>query len=88
MLLHPEQCRAARGLLCWTQDQLAAASGVSRSTIKDFESHRHQLHRSSEAMLIAAFAEGGVELLFDDNANHGMGVCMKPGNRGGTVAGE
>lgn len=77
MLLHPAQCRAARGLLCWTQDQLASASGVSRSTIKDFESHRHQLHRSSEALLIAAFEQGGVELLFDDKLTHGIGVCLR-----------
>jgi len=77
MLLHPAQCRAARGFLCWTQDQLASASGVSRSTIKDFESHRHQLHRSSEALLIAAFAESGVELLSEDETRRGMGVCMR-----------
>ncbi|SHG59022.1 hypothetical protein SAMN02745157_4467 [Kaistia soli DSM 19436] len=83
MLLHPAQCRAARGLLCWTQDKLASASGVSRSTIKDFERHRHELHRSSEALLIAAFAQSGVELLFDDKLTRGMGVCMRTCSLGG-----
>lgn len=66
MPLFPEQCRAARGLLDWTQEQLAAIAGVSRSTIKDFECHRHALHRSSERLLVAAFEARGVEFLFED----------------------
>jgi len=77
MSLLPEQCRAARGLLNWTQDQLAAAAGVSRSTIKDFECHRHALHRGSEELLIKAFHLRGVELLSEDGAARGVGVCFK-----------
>lgn len=77
MQLLPEQCRAARGLLNWSQDELAAAAGVSRSTIKDFECHRHALHRSSEELLVAAFARGGVRLLAGDPA-YGIGVCLAP----------
>lgn len=63
MNLLPEQCRAARGLLNWTQERLAALAGVSRSTIKDFECHRHALHRTTEALLIGALENGGVRLL-------------------------
>lgn len=77
MPLFPEQCRAARGLLNWTQDQLANAAGLSRSTIKDFECQRHALNRSSEELLVKAFVRSGVELLFDDKAAQGIGVCMK-----------
>jgi len=77
MSLLPEQCRAARGLLNWTQDQLAAAAGVSRSTIKDFECHRHALHRGSEDLLVKAFRLRGVELLYEDGAARGIGVCFK-----------
>jgi len=77
MPLFPEQCRAARGLLNWTQDQLAAAAGLSRSTIKDFECHRHALNRTSEELLLQAFVRGGVELLFADKGARGIGVCMK-----------
>jgi transcriptional regulator with XRE-family HTH domain len=75
MNLHPEQCRAARGLLNWTQEQLAAASGVSRSTIKDFECHRHALHRATEILLVSALEKGGVQLL--SAGNRGPGVCLK-----------
>jgi transcriptional regulator with XRE-family HTH domain len=77
MPLFPEQCRAARGLLNWTQNQLAAASGLSRSTIKDFERHRHALNRSSEELLLNALLRGGVELLPAGSDAQGMGVCLK-----------
>jgi len=77
MPLLPEQCRAARALLNWTQGQLAAAAGVSRSTIKDFECYRHALQRSSEEHVIEALLRGGVELLSANTGSHGMGVCMR-----------
>jgi DNA-binding transcriptional regulator YiaG len=36
-MLSPEQCRAARGWLGWSQDELAKRANVSLSTVKDFE---------------------------------------------------
>lgn len=75
MALLPEQCRAARGLLNWTQERLAQYAGVSRSTIKDFECNRHALHRSSEYLLLGAFQKHGVKFLFEKDA--GPGVQLK-----------
>jgi transcriptional regulator with XRE-family HTH domain len=75
MLIFPEQCRAARGLLNWSQEHLALAAGISRSTIKDFEAQRHCLQRSSEKMLVETFAAAGVELLGD--GAEGLGVRIK-----------
>lgn len=63
--LFPEQCRAARGLLNWTQEQLAVLAGVSRSTVRDFESGRHQLHRATEALLVDTLERAGISLLAD-----------------------
>src|SRR3546814_2637984 len=63
MILFPEQCRAARGLLNWTQAELATFAGISRSTVRDFEGERHQLHRSTEALLISTLEKAGVRLL-------------------------
>ncbi|GGE17605.1 hypothetical protein GCM10011390_40930 [Aureimonas endophytica] len=63
MILRPEQCRAARGLLDWTQEELALRAGVSRSTVRDFEKERHHLNRGSEQQLVDAFAREGVELV-------------------------
>ncbi len=75
MDLFPEQCRAARGLLNWTQGQLAMLAGVSRSTIKDFECNRHALHRATERLLIRALENGGVHLLAA--GPEGPGVRLK-----------
>ena len=63
MNLTPEQCRAARGLLDWTQEHLAEVAGVSRSTVRDFEKERHHLNRSSEQLIVEAFAKAGVVLI-------------------------
>ena len=38
MEMSRDQCRAARGLLGWTQDQLATAASVSKKTLADYES--------------------------------------------------
>ena len=59
--LSPAQCRAARGLLDWSQEQLAQASGLSRSTVRDFESGRHEPHRGSVVLILQTLAEQGVE---------------------------
>ena len=63
--LFPEQCRAARGLLNWTQEQLAALAGVSRSTVRDFENGRHQLHQATETLIVDTLERAGVKLTSD-----------------------
>ena len=36
--MSPEQCRAARSWLAWTQQELASKAKVGLSTVKDYES--------------------------------------------------
>jgi DNA-binding XRE family transcriptional regulator len=74
-ILLPAQCRGARGLLSWSQGELADRAGVSRSTVKDFETERHALHHSTERLLIDALEAGGVALIPPDEA--GAGVRLK-----------
>src|ERR1044072_1645619 len=50
-ILTPALCRAARGLLDWTQTDLAERAAVSRSTIRDYEGRHHDIHRATDAEL-------------------------------------
>jgi len=71
-ILLPAQCRAARGLINWSQGELADRAGVSRSTVKDFETERHTLHHSTERLLIDAIESAGVILIMADEAGPGV----------------
>ncbi|MBL0373399.1 helix-turn-helix transcriptional regulator [Rhizobium sp. KVB221] len=72
MILTPALCRAARGFLDWTQSELAAHSGVSRSTIRDYEGYRHEAHRATEAQLRLALERGGVTFIGMEDGNLGL----------------
>lgn len=61
--LTPALCRAARGLLDWTQDELAHRAGLCRSTIRDYEKGRHHLQPASAQSILAVLDTAGVELL-------------------------
>jgi DNA-binding XRE family transcriptional regulator len=75
MILTPELCRAARGLLDWTQADLAEHADISRSTVRDYEGSRHDVHRATAAQLRRAFEDHGV--VFVDIADVGPGLCRK-----------
>ncbi len=76
MPLTLQQCRAARGLLGWTQEELAERSGVSRSTVRGFENGQHELHRGSAAVIRGAFEVAGV-ILIDADEEAGPGVRLR-----------
>jgi DNA-binding XRE family transcriptional regulator len=73
-ILTPALCRAARGLLDWTQTDLAERAAVSRSTIRDYEGRYHDIHRATEAQLRLAFEDGGVR--FVEIEGVGTGLCL------------
>lgn len=74
-ILSPALCRAARGLLDWTQGDLARHAEVSRSTVRDFEGERHDIHRSTGAQLLRAFEEHSVAFVSIEGV--GPAVCLK-----------
>jgi len=59
----PEQCRAARAWLDWSQEALAKASSVGISTVRDFEAGRREPTRNNLAAMRAALEKGGVSLI-------------------------
>src|SRR3954471_23480116 len=71
-MLSSEQCRAARALLDWTQEELAERAGVSRSTVRGFENGQHEPHRASAAMIRTALEQAGVVLIDADGQGEGV----------------
>ncbi|WP_148658695.1 helix-turn-helix transcriptional regulator [Ciceribacter sp. T2.26MG-112.2] len=77
-IMTPALCRAARGLLDWTQEELAEHSTVSRSTIRDYEGARHDVHRATAAQIVRAFNDHGV--VFPMVSDVGPAVCLVDGD--------
>lgn len=75
MPLTPEQCRAARAMLDWTQDRLASEAHVSRSTVRGFESRQHALHRATAAAIRFTLEAAGAVFL-EPRGNAGPGVRL------------
>ena len=71
------QCRAARGLLDWSQEQLATKAGVGLSTAKDFEAGRTTPRRSNMAAMRLTLERGGVEFLDAGETSVGGGVGVR-----------
>jgi DNA-binding transcriptional regulator YiaG len=61
----PEQCRAARGWLGWSQHELAERAHVGLSTVRDFEAGRRQPIENNRLALRRVFEASGVIFLFD-----------------------
>jgi len=70
----PGQCRAARGLLNWTQGSLAKAAGVSDVTVRNFENGKTSLQPASLSVIRSALENAGVRFLNDDGH---IGVTVK-----------
>ena len=61
----PEQSRAARGWLDWSQEQLATAAKVSLSTVRDFEKGRRKPIGNNLIAMQRALEAKGINLTFD-----------------------
>lgn len=61
-----EQCRAARGLLGWTQQDLADACGLSKTAINNFEKRHSDIKAESLRAIRLAFETAGIEFQSDN----------------------
>jgi transcriptional regulator with XRE-family HTH domain len=57
----PSQCRAARGLLNWTQDEMASAARLSVVTVRNFENEKSTPQRATLDVIQRALEAAGVE---------------------------
>lgn len=75
-MISPEQCKAARVWLDMTQEDLAKASGVALSTIRDFESRERIPVRANVETLGRVLETAGATFLFE--GDQATGVIVKP----------
>jgi ribosome-binding protein aMBF1 (putative translation factor) len=79
--MSPEQTRAARGWLGWSQEELAKRANVSLSTVRDHEKGRHvPIAATLDAMRRAIEAAGIRFLNLDDGKPAGITI----GDAGGS----
>jgi predicted transcriptional regulator len=66
------QCRAARGLLDWTQQELADRARVGVVTVRQFEAGDVTPRRSTLQVIQHAFESAGVALIEGDGGGPGV----------------
>jgi transcriptional regulator with XRE-family HTH domain len=75
-MLTPAQLRAARALLGWTRDDLAAKSGVAAVTVKGFEYLGADSKISTLQKMRRALETAGIQSI-DEDADGGPGVRLR-----------
>ncbi|MBR0943715.1 MULTISPECIES: helix-turn-helix transcriptional regulator [Bradyrhizobium] len=71
-MISPMQCRAARGLLDWSQQQLADRSKVGIVTIRQLEAGVNEPRRSTLQVVRFAFEAAGVEFIEENGGGPGV----------------
>ena len=66
------QCRAARGLLSWSQQNLADRAGVAIMTIHHFEKEGSEPRRATLEVIKRAFEKAGVEFIDENGGGPGL----------------
>jgi predicted transcriptional regulator len=77
-MLTPAQLRAARALVGWSREDLAARSGVSAPAIRDFEVNQSDSKQGTVQKWQRALEAAGIQFI-DEDAGAGAGVRWKKG---------
>lgn len=75
MTISPNQIRAARGLLDWTQMDLAKAAGVSQSTVTDYEKGKRTPIPNNLQAIHTALEAAGIDFIPENGG--GLGVRLR-----------
>lgn len=67
MIITPQQCRAARAWLGWSQTELAGCAHVALTTVKDFEKGKGTPIAATTNAIRRTVEEAGIQLLFREN---------------------
>jgi predicted transcriptional regulator len=71
-MIKPAQCRAGRGLLDWTQQQLADEARVGVVTIRQLEAGVVTPRRATLEVVQRALETAGVELINENGGGPGV----------------
>jgi transcriptional regulator with XRE-family HTH domain len=69
------QCRAARGLLDWSQQELADKAGIGIVTVRQLEAGIHEPRRATQQVVRRCLEAAGI--VFIDENGGGPGVRLK-----------
>jgi predicted transcriptional regulator len=78
-MITPEQCRAGRGLLDWSQQELAKMAEVGVVTIRQVEAGTTEPRKATLTVIRQAFEKAGIEFI-DENGG-GPGVRLRKRQR-------
>ena len=70
-MISSAQCRAARALLEWTQQELADAAKIGNATIRNFESGKSTPQSATLRILAQALEAAGIDFI-DDERGEGV----------------
>ena len=79
-MISSEQCRAARALLDWSQDQLSKKASVGIVTVRQLEAGTHEPRRATLDVIKRALVDAGVDFI-DENGG-GPGVRLRKAAKG------
>ena len=77
-MINSAQCRAARGLLAWNQQDLAREAGVGVITVHQFEAGTSAPRRSTLDVIKRAFERAGVEFIAENGGGPGVRLRKPP----------
>ena len=72
MSIVPEQSRAARALLNWSQARLAEAAKVARATLAEFEAGKRTPYERTLADIQTTLESAGVEFIAENGGGPGV----------------
>jgi transcriptional regulator with XRE-family HTH domain len=76
-MISPPQSRAARGLLEWSQEELASRANLGLTTIRDFEKGRRVPTINNLEAIKRALEGAGVEFIAENGGGAGVRLAKR-----------
>jgi transcriptional regulator with XRE-family HTH domain len=80
-MVTPAQCRAARGLLDWSQQDLASQAGIGIVTVRQVETGATEHRLATLAVVKQAFERAGVEFIDENGGGAGVRLRNRQGSK-------